>query len=141
MAAVTMNPKVRGFSLIELMVAVVIVGILASIAYPSYIEYVRSGGRADAVATLLQTSQTLERCFTQYSAYNNTNCTVTNGGTVNTVDGLYTIGVVSDATSYTLTATPASGSTQAADAMCTTLTLNNLGVKGSTGTATAAECW
>lgn len=141
MAAVTMNPRARGFSLIELMVVVVIVGVLASIAYPSYTEYVRAGGRADAAATLLQLSQTLERCFTQYSAYNNANCSVVNGGTVSSGDGLYTVGVVSNATTYTLTASPASGSTQAADAKCTTLTLNYLGVKGSTGTATAAECW
>lgn len=141
MATVTMNPITRGFSLIELMIAVVIVGLLASIAYPSYTEYVRGGGRADAVATLLQVSQTLERCFTQYSAYNDASCSVVNGGAVNSVDGLYTIGIVSNATSYTLTASPAAGSAQAADAKCTTLTLNNLGVKGSTGTGTAAECW
>lgn len=140
MAAIAMNPKSWGFTLIELMIVVAIVGILAAIAYPSYMEYVRKGNRTDAKTTLLQVSQTLERCFTQYSAYNNASCSVLNGGSVNSAEGFYTIGVVSAATTYTLTANPVAGKTQAGDAKCTTLSLNNLGVKGATGTATA-ECW
>lgn len=140
MAAVAMSRRVAGFTLIELMVVVAIAGILAAIAYPNYMDYVRKGNRTDARATLLQTSQVLERCFTQYSAYNNAGCTVLNGGTVDSPERLYTVGVVSDATTYTLTATPVAGRAQAADAKCATLTLNNLGVRGATGTSTG-ECW
>ncbi len=135
-----MKARAFGFTLIELMIVVAIVGILAAIAYPSYTNYVRKANRTDARATLLQVAQTLERCYTQYSAYNNANCTVANGGTVNTPEGLYTIGVVSAATTYTLTATPVAGRVQAGDARCTTLTLTHAGVRGATGTATA-ECW
>jgi type IV pilus assembly protein PilE len=140
MAAITVSPGSRGFTLIELMTVVAIVGILAAIAYPNYMEYVRKGKRTDAKTALLETTQTLERCFTQYSAYNNANCPVANGGTVNSAEGLYTVGVVSAATTYTLTATPVAGRAQAGDAKCATLTLTHLGVKGATGTA-AAECW
>ncbi|HRL95417.1 MAG TPA: type IV pilin protein [Pseudomonas sp.] len=140
MAAITMSRGARGFTLIELMIVVAIVGILAAIAYPSYMDYVRKGNRTDAKTALLQVAQTLERCFTQYSAYNNANCSVLNAGTVNSAEGFYTVGVVSDATTYTLTATPVAGRAQAGDAKCATLTLNNLGVKGATGTA-LTECW
>jgi type IV pilus assembly protein PilE len=140
MAAIAMSPRERGFTLIELMIVVAIVGILAAIAYPSYTDSVRKANRTDARTALLQVSQTLERCFTQYSAYNNANCTVLNAGTVNSAEGFYTVGVVSAATSYTLTATPVAGRAQASDAKCTTLTLTHVGVKGATGTA-ATECW
>lgn len=140
MAAVAMSRRMAGFTLIELVVVVAIVGILAAIAYPGYMDYVRKGNRTDAKTTLLQTSQVLERCFTQYSAYNNAGCTVQNAGTVNSSERLYTVGVVSDATTYTLTATPVAGKVQAGDAKCATLTLNNLGVRGATGTSTG-ECW
>lgn len=136
----TAQMKSKGFTLIEVMIVVVIVGILAAIAYPSYQQYVISGNRTDGRATLLNTAQALERCFTQFSAYNNASCTIANGATINSSKGLYTIGVVSAATTYTLTATPVAGKMQARDTRCTTITLNNLGVKGGTG-AEPARCW
>lgn len=129
-----------GFTLVELLVVIAIVGILSAIAYPRYTEYVRRANRTDATTTLLQVSQTLERCYTQYSSYNNASCTVANGATINTAEGFYTVGVVTAATTYTLTATPVAGRAQASDAKCTTLTLTNAGVRGATGTA-ISECW
>jgi type IV pilus assembly protein PilE len=65
-----MKPKKEtGFTLIELMIAVAVVGILASIAYPSYIDHVRKSRRADAQGALMGLSNAMERFFTQNSTY------------------------------------------------------------------------
>ena len=55
----------KGFTLIELMIAVAIVGILAGIAYPSYQDSVRKSRRADAQGALLGFANAMERYFTQ----------------------------------------------------------------------------
>lgn len=70
-----MKTKIHGFTLIEVMIVVAIVGILAAIAIPSYTESVRRGARADARASILTVMQQQERFFTQnntYAAFPNT---------------------------------------------------------------------
>ena len=62
-------PKVRGFTLIELMITVAIVGILAAVAYPSYIAYIAKGRMAECRGGLFQSMQQQERYFSQYNAY------------------------------------------------------------------------
>jgi type IV pilus assembly protein PilE len=62
-------PKSKGFSLIELMIAVAIVAILAAIAYPSYILQVANGRRSECRAGILQSMQQQERYFTQFNKY------------------------------------------------------------------------
>lgn len=61
--------RVTGFTLIEVMIVVAIVGILAAIAYPSYVDSVRKGKRADGRAALTSLLQQQERYFTQNNTY------------------------------------------------------------------------
>ncbi len=59
----------RGFTLIELMIVVVIIAILAGIAYPSYDEYVKRGNRTEGQALLSEAAATQERYFSQNNTY------------------------------------------------------------------------
>lgn len=61
--------KQKGFSLIELMIVVAVIGILAGIAYPSYQEYIARARRADAKTVLLENAQFLERFYSQNGTY------------------------------------------------------------------------
>lgn len=131
-----------GFTLIELMIAVVIVGILAAIAYPSYERQVQSTRRADGKAVLLDTAQRLERCFTRFNSYAAADCETADAlgdGGIESPESWY---VVTDtnagASTFTLVATPQGA--QAADTRCGNLTLTHTGVRGASE-GTAAECW
>ncbi len=135
----------NGFTLIELMIVVVVVAVLSSLAYPSYQEFVAKAKRTEGKAALLDAAQALERHFTNYNTYPSSLSTAG----VRTYSGdsaakaAYTIAIAAGASgslasSFTLTATPANGHV---DAKCGNLSLNQLGVKGETGTLTAAECW
>jgi len=127
-----------GFTLIELMIALVILSILAAIAFPTYQNSIIKSRRSDATGALSQGSLAMETCRANGSTY--TGC----APVANSQAGYYTIAVNVPAggASFTLTASPVAGTTQANDADCTTLTLTSGGVRGYTGSASGASiCW
>lgn len=149
-----MQRKQNGFTLIELMIVVAIIGILSAVAYPSYTEYIMRGHRADARAGLLQAQMWLERAATATGVYpTNANPALVlpaalswaNDDRADSNVKRYTISLgASTATSYTLTAAPKTGSAQEYD-KCGTLTLTNTGAQGASlpsgSSMSAAECW
>lgn len=133
----------RGFTLIELMIAITILAIIMSIAIPSYNQWVLESGRADAKGVLMQSAQTLERCFTRYSAYNDASCALSQGDTVMSENDKYQMTVTRvTANQFVLTAAPQGA--QVNDTDCDNFTLNHQGQKGAKGgtdPAVVKECW
>lgn len=124
--------KLHGFSLIELMIVVVIIGILAAIAYPGYQQHVRTSNRADAAANLLALSQSMERFFTERGSYLDAggNPPVLDFTTSprNAANPKYNIALAATVNTYTLTATTA-GPQVADNAKCGNLSVNQVGIR------------
>lgn len=116
----------QGFTLIEMMITVAIVGILAAIAYPTYTAQVQKSRRADAQVALMEIAQREESYFLRNRSYGD----ITDlGYSATSADGNYTLSITADATSYTVTATAASGKPQAHDAACQVMTMDHRGTK------------
>jgi len=157
----------NGFTLIEAMITVVIIAILAAVGYPSYINFVTEARRSDATINITRIASLQEKFFTECGRYAVTlgvsgtprNCA---GGVMDaglaaggaTREGHYILTAVvapgpapvnaPGGGGFTLTATPAGLQATRDAAKCTTLTINQIGVKAATGTdggPTGGRCW
>ncbi len=134
--------KCAGFTLVELMIVVLIIGILAAVAYPSYRNYMLQTRRADCAGALMQLAGAMERDFSRNNQYRDIitlgdfSATCPLDGSAATYNLSIPAGTLT-ATTYVLQAIPVNA--QATDA-CATLTLSNQLIKGQTA-GTLAQCW
>ena len=135
----------HGFTLVELMFAVAIVGILVAVAYPTFTQQISKSRRADAKSTLLGCAQMLERYNTQSGNYSAaTDAAVTSACVGTTKNGYYSlpggnIPTTAGAGTFLIQATPLGR--QAGDA-CGTFSYTQDGTKGVSGaTLASASCW
>lgn len=132
-----MNKTPHGFTLIELMITVVILGTLAAIAYPAYQDRVEKARRADAQAALLELSTLMEGYYTENNTYVGAATPADVGGSATSAKRYYNLSITNlTASTYTLNAAPDAGGPQASDS-CGTLTLTHTNIKGPK----PATCW
>lgn len=134
-----MRNRMLGITLLELMMVVVILGILAAIAYPNYRQYAAKAKRTEAMAALLQIATLQERVYLQNNSYTTDMTTL---GFANVADNLtasdsYLVNVtVADANSFTAVATYQKDDDEAGK--CATFSIDSRGVRSSTP---YADCW
>jgi type IV pilus assembly protein PilE len=150
------NRRQRGFTVIELLIVLMIIGILFALAVPQYKRYVIQARRVDGQAGLLETASLLQKYYTTCGQYpvgiggvgSTTDCTTTFlGGPTTSPEFYYSLAYAPIAfkaipnQGYTLKAVPDPAKSQATDTECATLTLTDTGIKGTTGIGKAEHCW
>lgn len=145
--------RVRGFTLIELMVTVAILAIVVTLATGGYREYIRRASRVDATGALLRLAAAQEKFYAQngrYAANGEMATPPPDGlGITGTERGFYDLEVTSNDLSrnYVAKATVAAGENQEDDTDCAEFTVNEQGLRaakssdGDTGTEVTARCW
>lgn len=131
LSCLTNGKPSRGFTLIEVMITVAIIGILAAIAYPSYTQYIIRANRSAAQAQMLDIANRQQQFLLANRAYATTTALGDSGYTLPTeLNTKYTFAIdvgTGTVPTYTITFTPKSTGPQANDGA---LTLNQDGVKG-----------
>lgn len=145
------TPLQRGVTLIELVVVIMIVGVLAAVAIPSYRNYVIRSQRSDAKDALLALSTQMEKHYLQCNDYGDTlapdpDCAAreVQGADVSE-NGWYDLSIVApDATGFAVTATAVAGENQAQDLECQSFSVTDRGVRTALndgGDDNTEECW
>jgi type IV pilus assembly protein PilE len=136
----------NGFTLMELVVVILIIGLLVSLAVPSYKSFIMKSRRTEAKQMLFMAAQRQQQWFTQNNTY--TTDMTASGLNIDATssNGYYTLSIAagttgSITTSYSVSATAVSGSSQAADTACGTFSLNSLGQRSISGSQTQPPCW
>jgi type IV pilus assembly protein PilE len=157
------RPRHRGFTLVELIVAMVILSILAAIAIPSYSQYVLKSHRTEAKAALMDAASLEERYFSTSNLYTNSALQLGYGvagppPSIPVGTGYYVISIIDvnppvaptaavpggTPANFLITAVPAPGSMQVNDTACASFTITSAGVQtalNSGGADNTANCW
>jgi len=125
----------RGFTLIEMLIVIAIIGIVITIGYPSLTEYVKKGRRTEVAGLLSEQAQILERFYSKSNLYT--------GATLSAGNDYYTITPTLTDQTFLLTATRKAGSAMATD-KCGDFTITNTGVRSMVNAAsglTTKDCW
>jgi len=141
----------RGFTLIEVVVAMAVLAILLTLAYPAYVNQAIKARRADGHALLYEAAQRQQQHFTECTFFTDVvgdtgnDCPSSEEGLkmlTSSQEGYYTLSITqpSGNTTYTLTATAVAP--QTGDTSCGNLTLTDLNIKGCTATGCDVDrCW
>jgi type IV pilus assembly protein PilE len=145
------NSKASGFTLIELVIAMVIAATLAAVAIPAYSSYVRKAQRTEAKTALLDIASLEERYYSTNNQYSQAPADLgyaaTSPNTLTLASGNYiiTLTVAAPTTlnpaTYSMTANVVAGTNQAKDTACQSFTLTNLGVQSASPDTTPPTCW
>lgn len=141
-----MRVRQGGITLIELLTVIVVIAILASVAIPSYRNYLIRTQRAEAKTALLQLQAAQEKFYLNANAYTDQVAAAPPDGlglTGISETGKYqiTVDLGADGQGYTATASPAPGGGQEDDTDCGSLSITDTGVRGVSGPASVQECW
>lgn len=129
-----MNKK-QGFTLIELMIVIVILGIISVYAFMNTSDHVKKSHRAEAKSMMLQVAHQQERYFTENNTYGSMTAIGNPSATLTTDSGNHevTVSLSNNDMAYTITATPLN-----TDSECGNLTLTDTNVRGS---SINGNCW
>ena len=131
-----MHRSNRGFTLIEIMIVIAIIGIVMTIAAPSFTEYLKKGRRAEVAGLLSEQAQLLERYYSQKNVY-------TGVAGLSPGNDYYTIASTLTDQTFLLTAVRKAGTSMATD-KCGDFTITNTGVRSmvnATAGLTTKDCW